>query len=504
MADTNFVPGTVVTSEWLNDTNTITYGLASPASGKGAEMVAFKQAGAGTVATTAQVKLRESVSVADYMSSAQIADAQSGANTLDCTAALQTAINDCIAKNRDLNIPYRIRITQVNVDRAVDAADTEFYFTIFSTGGGGFLIDGAGTMFSTTLYPGPYGPNSPGSHLVRFHNVRFEATNRLDLSYVIEGRRFLRVLFSECGFYNIRLGRVTGVDYWQSYTLTNCFAQGHAGAFCYGEGAYDFNVIGGMYQAGGADYAFDIAKVLGGKFWGMFVNYQAAALALNGPKGVDIHGYFENNALDIDFRTGGIPAVGVNIHGLISLVSGTGQPYKVQWGTAFGCTSSGNVFYGNGHSLQADSDVAINDHSYESLSNRDARVNIGYREADPFIAVAPGVRGVASANYTWATTNARYSRNGNRIDLEFYGILTSTGTNAADALLINSNLPFPARAVGYLCGSVRVEGSALNNGISPMEITVASPMETRSCINVIPANTSGNTFTVRVQLSYLT
>lgn len=66
MADTNFVPGTVVTSEWLNDTNAITYGLGSTASGKGAEMVAFKQSGTGAVDRTVSDKLREFVSVKDF------------------------------------------------------------------------------------------------------------------------------------------------------------------------------------------------------------------------------------------------------------------------------------------------------------------------------------------------------------------------------------------------------------------------------------------------------
>jgi hypothetical protein len=463
----------------------------------------FTPAGAGAVTRTVQEKLRDVVSVFDFMSSSEVADALSGTNALDCTAALQAAINYCLANDRDLNIPARIRITQVNIDRLVDAVDTEFYFTIFSDSGGGFLINGAGTMFSTTLFPGPYAANSPGSHLIRFDNIRFECTDRLAFAYVLDARRFLRIVFSECSFYKIRCGRTNALEYWQSYTWINCFVQGHAGAFVYGEEAYDISVIGGLYQAGGADYAFDLSKLFYGRFWATFVNYQAAALKLNGPKGLDISGYFETNVLDIDFRTGGIPAVGVNIHGLISLVGAVGEPYKILWGEAFGCTSSGNVFYGKGHDLLATSAVDINDHSYEALSNRDARVNIGYREANPFAVVAPGVRGVASALYTWATTNAIYTRNGNRVDLEFFGTLTSTGTNAADALLINSNLPFPARAAGYLCGSVHVVGSAVNNGLSSMEITVASPMQTRSCVNVIPANTSGQSFTVRVQLSYV-
>ncbi len=66
MASTNFVNGTVVTAEWLNDVNAITYGLGSTGSGKGAELVAFKQSGTGAVDRTVLGKVRETVSVKDF------------------------------------------------------------------------------------------------------------------------------------------------------------------------------------------------------------------------------------------------------------------------------------------------------------------------------------------------------------------------------------------------------------------------------------------------------
>jgi len=51
MADTNFVLGTVITEEWLNDTNNITYGISSTDSGKGAALVGLQDA-AGRYAST--------------------------------------------------------------------------------------------------------------------------------------------------------------------------------------------------------------------------------------------------------------------------------------------------------------------------------------------------------------------------------------------------------------------------------------------------------------------
>jgi polygalacturonase len=54
MTTTNFVSGTVIDAAWLNDVNTKTY--VDP----------YIPAGTGTIATTVQAKLRESVSVLDF------------------------------------------------------------------------------------------------------------------------------------------------------------------------------------------------------------------------------------------------------------------------------------------------------------------------------------------------------------------------------------------------------------------------------------------------------
>lgn len=69
--------------------------LMDTAPGKGAALVGFQQAGTGAVATTVQSKLRETVSVFDFMTDAQIADVQAGTASIDVTAAIQNAINYC-------------------------------------------------------------------------------------------------------------------------------------------------------------------------------------------------------------------------------------------------------------------------------------------------------------------------------------------------------------------------------------------------------------------------
>jgi DNA/RNA endonuclease YhcR with UshA esterase domain len=64
--------------------------LAAPS---GSSLIGYQPAGTGSVATTVQTKLRESVSVFDFMTSAQIADVQAGTLSLDVTTAMQAALD---------------------------------------------------------------------------------------------------------------------------------------------------------------------------------------------------------------------------------------------------------------------------------------------------------------------------------------------------------------------------------------------------------------------------
>jgi hypothetical protein len=66
--------------------------LAQLAASGGSNLIGFLQAGTGAVATTVQTKLRESVSVLDFMTAAQIADVQAGTALVEVTAAVQAAM----------------------------------------------------------------------------------------------------------------------------------------------------------------------------------------------------------------------------------------------------------------------------------------------------------------------------------------------------------------------------------------------------------------------------
>lgn len=88
MAFTTFVPGTVITSEFLNDV-------------QDAEYHSYLPAGTGAVDTTVETKLRQFVSVLDF---GAVADASTTTGT-DNTAAFQAAIDHCESTGQSLYIP---------------------------------------------------------------------------------------------------------------------------------------------------------------------------------------------------------------------------------------------------------------------------------------------------------------------------------------------------------------------------------------------------------------
>lgn len=84
---------------------------SSLAASTGASLIGSIQSGTGAVATTVQSKLRESVSVFDYMSSAEISDVLAGTGLLNVFTAVQTAINSTAVTNKTLELPdgvYRL------------------------------------------------------------------------------------------------------------------------------------------------------------------------------------------------------------------------------------------------------------------------------------------------------------------------------------------------------------------------------------------------------------
>ena len=172
----------------------------------------------------------------------------------------------------------------------------------------------------------------------------------------------------------------------------------------------------------------------------------------------------------------------------------------VLWGNVQGAVAMGNYALYGLHDMTSGSWVNVNDYSVNGPISNTASINTasGYSEGT----WAPTVRGASSANYTWTNTTAKATKNGNQITYMLKGTLTSTGTNGADALYIPSSLPWYCQEVGDLVGSCEVVGSSTNNGISPLYTSAIDKVQ--SSVNVIPANTAGQSWSVRAFFTFIT
>ena len=450
----------------------------------GAALVGATQLGAGAVSRTVQSKLRDSVSVRDF-------GGLGGAN--DDTAAVQAAVTYCIENNKDLEFPDLHKITSpINVDRLVDGASYDSYFTMYSNNGGGVFVDSAISMFTSSfVYAGV-----PNTQLIRWNGIRFVSSSTGLAAYVMDGNRFLRSVFESCSFSKIKC--LTSASYVQSIYFHNCNVRRWSGDFFNASPqGYDIQVIGGLYEAGSGS-CFVISSPIGCKFITQIEGVSGTALQINGAQGVDISSYFEANGLDMDCRTGGLSNFGINIHG--SYFSNSTATYTVKWGVCKGCVSQGNWHTNNMHDLLVSSIVAINDWAQTNISNTGGPVSHnGYTQGNTGSLV---IRGSNSASYTVSGQSSRFTRSGNRVDVNFVCTLTSNATNPADNIFIISGIGFDASFAGPLCGQIEVVGSTINNGVSPLYLSSAIPVRAISSLAVIPSNVSGATWTVRGIVSY--
>jgi hypothetical protein len=336
--------------------------------GLSATKSSFTQAGTGAVARTVDSKLKDVVSVKDFGAACD--------GTTDDTVAAQAAVTYCNTNNKDLEIPGLCLLTgSVNIDRMVDGAAYDHYFTIFSSNGGGFVVASDMTMFSTTLV-NPSGAALPVTQMVRFSGIKFEADVNTRTAYVLDGNKFLRTTFNGCSFRKIRCLATGGSTYVQSIYFVSCQARRWAGVFfeCTGAASYDIKAHSCLMEAG--VIAFQLNKAVGCSFQqncieGMSAGY---ALILNGAQGVSISGnYFEGNAVDIFFN-GGNDIRGVSLAGNFFAATASPGGYNVFWGVnTFDCVSTGNYSTERLHYLETTSQIFISDHALIAVTNLASR-----------------------------------------------------------------------------------------------------------------------------------
>lgn len=274
----------------------------------------------------------------------------------DDTAAVQAAIDFCAANNwPDLEVPGPCLLTaSINIDRLVDSAAAREYFTIRGTGGG-FYVNGAITMFTSTLTSA----TDPQSQMILFDNVNFKSNVAADAAYVCEGIKFLRMRFNKCSFNQIKL--LTCSRYLQTWYLDGCNVRNWLSNFITGTaGANDLKINQSIFEAGAQVCAITDATgvniVSGFAFTNNLVEgYSSNALGFDNVRGMVISGnYFEqggSSLVDIAFNTAAniaatSPNYGIVLEGNYFAQNATNRAdptyYSVQWGNCKAVKSSGN------------------------------------------------------------------------------------------------------------------------------------------------------------------
>jgi hypothetical protein len=405
MTSTVFTSGTVIESPWLNDVNDVVYNAALP----------YTPAGTGVVTTTVQAKLRQTVNVADF---GAVCD-----GTTDDTAAVQLAINYCLSNHKDLLVQGRCRLTaSLNINKPVDDPTYDEYFTILSTNNGGFIVNTAIAMFSTTI---PF-TTLPVVALVRFQNIVFECSNSALNAYVLNDGRFLRTVFSGCTFSKIKLlSAVLSIT--QSIYLLQCNVRRVVGIFFNSDVyTYDFKMVNCLVEAVTGS-ALRLNNPVGCSVVSSCIEgISGTAIIYDGAQGLDVTGsYFEANGLDIDGTDSGTSSsvsYGVCLNG--NYFANSTTTYTIKWGLmSSGCISIGNWHTGYMHDVTAGATGLVTfDTAQSSLSNI------------PNIAIIQGgfngqFTGVVTGVTTLVSDAVQFNKVGSTVTLKFKtmrGISNST------------------------------------------------------------------------------
>jgi hypothetical protein len=373
----------------------------------------YNEGSTGAVTRTLESKLQESVSVMDFGAVCN--------GTTDDTAAVQTAVNYCIANNKNLIVPGMCLLTSsVNIDRQVDGAAFDNYFIISSSSGGGFIVNTAIPMFSSSIAF----TNSPVTQLTKFENLIFQSTDSSLSAYVLNEGRFLRTSFDNCSFDKIKLLSAT-VSITQSIYLNNCNIRRFTGNFFYSNVyTYDFKFTNCLVEAG-TGTAIKIKNPIGCAFIGSNIEgMSGTAISYDGAQALDVTGcYFESNGLDIDGTYGGAStsnSYGVCLNG--NYFSHSNSTYSVVWGQLVEGVSIGNFHNYNMHNLTTSpSNLITYDFALGSLCNTTINIiSSGYTGS--FAATLTGCTTSPSANFT-------YNKNGNTVTL-FTPIVTGTSNSS--------------------------------------------------------------------------
>jgi len=240
--------------------------LASLAASSGSSLIGFIQAGTGAVATTAQAKMRETISVKDF--------GAVGDDTHDDTTNIQAAINYANTIGGDVYFPagiYRITNT-LTINKSGDTADT-FKASMYGDSSSSARIHGdAGSYNMLEITGGTTGGGVHSHQVIRGlffvkedfvgacvsgDNLAFlslEDVSCLNANYAFYATDVLSSVFYNCVFRFANVGmraEYNNFSYPNAITLVGCVIGNNNDAGVYITGGTTFNMFGGSVESNG-------------------------------------------------------------------------------------------------------------------------------------------------------------------------------------------------------------------------------------------------------------
>jgi len=334
--------------------------------------------------------------------------------TWDWSPAVQAAVNYChtFVPAKSLSVPVMCRLaSKINIDRAIDGVDFRDNFTIFGVNGGGFFVDSAIPMFSSTITPViDLGDEMPVTQTVVFRDLNLECTNPALSAYVLDGNKFLRTWVTGCSITRIKLAFTN--SYYQSIHFDNNNIRLWSGTFLQSNGgAFDTRFNPGNMIEHGQAFLLLIASVNARAVVGCGVSgcliegLSGTPIVYSHVQGFHVtNNYFEQNGgpdivADSFLST---PNRGVthsgNLHYPTPANAAEPSFWSVRWGATIGGSSVGNFGGTRLNFTQSDTQVTLADYSLVAVSSSPYKL---ITQDVAYAIQSPAVNNLVHGNRAW-------------------------------------------------------------------------------------------------------